>query len=120
VSQALRGPIEFSIRGAMLVHCVNPACYMPLRSFSEGRLFQFEVVSISIAASDDTAAPFDEKPEHQTAHFWLCGSCADKMTLVLEPVNGLRVIPLGLGGAEVSNLADILLAECEMPQTDSC
>lgn len=120
MSQALRGPIEFSIRGAMLVHCVNPACYMPLRSFSEGRLFQFEVVSISIAASDDTAAPFDEKPEHQTAHFWLCGSCADKMTLVLEPVNGLRVIPLGLGGAEVSNLADILLAECEMPQTDSC
>jgi len=42
------------------------------------------------------------------------------MTLVLEPVNGLRVIPLGLGGAEVSNLADISLAEYEMPQTDSC
>src|SRR2546430_5870656 len=75
----------------MLAHCVNPNCYALLHSFCEGRLFQFEVVSISVAASDDTTAPFDEKPERQTAHFWLCGRCADSMTLMLEPARGLRV-----------------------------
>src|SRR5438876_7350783 len=74
----------------MLAHCVNPNCYASLHSFCEGRLFQFEVVSISVAASDDTTAPFDEKPERQTAHFWLCGRCADSMTLMLEPARGDR------------------------------
>jgi len=78
----------------MLAHCVNPNCCEPSHSFLEGRLFQFEIVSISVSASDDTIAPFDEKPERQTAQFWLCGRCAANMTLLLEPVKGLRLIPL--------------------------
>jgi len=78
----------------MLAYCANPSCYTPLHSFAEGRLFQFEVVSISVAASDDTTEPFDEKPERQTAQFWLCGRCATSMTLTLEPLRGLKLIPL--------------------------
>lgn len=78
----------------MLAYCANPTCYAPLHSFAEGRLFQFEVVSISVAASDDTTEPFDEKPERQTAQFWLCGRCAATMTLTLEPVRGLKLTPL--------------------------
>src|SRR5437764_5609155 len=78
----------------MLAHCVNPNCYALLHSFCEGRLFQFEVVSISVAASDDTTEPFDEKPERQTAQFWLCGRCAASMTLNLDPMRGLKLIPL--------------------------
>jgi hypothetical protein len=78
----------------MLAYCVNEACNRPLHSFSEGRLFQFEVVSISVAASDDKAAPFDERPERQTLHLWLCGRCASTMTLVLEPARGVRVVSL--------------------------
>lgn len=84
----------------MLVYCANPVCYAPLHSFSEGRLFQFEVVSISLSASDDNAEPFDEKPERQTAQFWLCGGCASSMSLVLEPQRGLRLVPLGSMDAE--------------------
>jgi len=107
-------------RGTMLAHCVNPNCFAPLHSYSEGRLFQFEVVSISIAASDDTSQPFDEKPERQTAHFWLCGRCADTMTLALEPLRGLKVVPLGPGGSEIPELGDVKLPDEEPQQTNSC
>ena len=104
----------------MLAHCANPACYAPLHSLAEGRLFQFEVVSISIAASDDAAASFDQQPERETAHFWLCGHCADAMTLVLEPLQGLRVVPLESVGAKTSDMTDLLPADQELPQTHSC
>lgn len=76
----------------MLARCVNESCNRPLHSFSEGRLFQFEVVSISLAASDENSAPFDEKPQRETVHFWLCGRCASTYTLVLEPARGLKLI----------------------------
>jgi len=76
----------------MLARCVNDNCNRPLYSFSEGRLFQFEVVSISLAASDENSAPFDEKPQRETVHFWLCGHCAATLTLVLEPARGLKLV----------------------------
>jgi hypothetical protein len=104
----------------MLAHCVNPDCYASLRSFSEGRLFQFEVVSISIAANDGAAAPFDEKPERQTANFWLCGRCADSMTLVLEPMRGLKIVPLGTSDGKPSEVTDVALENVELGRTNSC
>ncbi|HEX6805875.1 MAG TPA: hypothetical protein VF133_19525 [Terriglobales bacterium] len=78
----------------MLARCINESCNRPLHSFSEGRLFQFEVVSISLAATDETSAPFDEKPQRETVHFWLCGRCASSYTLVLEPARGLKLLSL--------------------------
>lgn len=78
----------------MLARCVNEHCNSPLYSFSEGRLYQFEVVSISLAASDEVSAPFDEKPQRETVHFWLCGRCASSMSLVLEPARGLKLVSL--------------------------
>jgi hypothetical protein len=78
----------------MLANCVNESCNRQLHSFSEGRLFQFEVVSISLAASDEKSAPFDEKPLRETVHFWLCGRCATTFNLVLEPARGLKLVSL--------------------------
>jgi hypothetical protein len=77
-----------------MAHCINEDCNLPLHSLSEGRLFQFEIISVSLAATDESRAPFDEKPRRETVHFWLCGSCASNRTLVLEPVRGLRLVPL--------------------------
>ena len=77
-----------------MARCINENCNLPLHSLSEFRLFQFEIISISVAASDETAAPFNEKPQRETVHFWLCGSCASTFTIVLEPARGLRLIPL--------------------------
>lgn len=78
----------------MVTHCVNPDCRVALRSFAEGRLFQFEVVSISVPACDEARLPFDEKPKRQLSHFWLCGSCASSFAVTLEPMQGLTLIPL--------------------------
>lgn len=78
----------------MLSQCANSSCCRPLTSLSEGRLYQFEIVSISISATDERAEGLDETPQRETAHFWLCGSCAKTMTLSLEPLSGLRLIPI--------------------------
>jgi hypothetical protein len=88
----------------MLAYCINESCKRPLHSFSEGRLFQFEVVSISVAACDEKSAPFDERPERQTLHLWLCGRCASSMTVVLEPARGVKVVALEDRGEQAHEL----------------
>lgn len=78
----------------MLSQCANPACAHPLTTLAEGRLFQFEIVSISVSATDENKQDFDETPSRETALFWLCTECAATMTLTLEPLAGLRLLPL--------------------------
>ena len=78
----------------MQTHCVNPDCRVVLGSFGEGRLFQFEIVSISVAACDEARLPFDEKPKRQLSHFWLCGPCSSSFCVTLEPMHGIKLIPL--------------------------
>ena len=78
----------------MVSQCSNPSCGRPLTSLSEGRLFQFEIVSISVSAIDDASTELNETPQRETANFWLCGECAASMTLTLEPLAGLRLQPL--------------------------
>jgi hypothetical protein len=99
----------------MLARCVNENCNRPLHSFSEGRLFQFEIVSISLAASDENSAPFDEKPWRETVHFWLCGHCAATFTLVLEPARGLKLVSVGevssAGVEQAVSVPDLLHAK---------
>lgn len=86
----------------MLSQCANPTCCRPLTSLSEGRLFQFEIVSISISASDESREDFDENPMKETAHFWLCGECARSMALTLEPMTGLRLVPIEAIGSDTA------------------
>lgn len=57
-------------------------------------MFQFEIVSISVSVDDDKKTDFDEIPNRQTVHFWLCGPCSASMRLALEPSEGLQLIPL--------------------------
>jgi hypothetical protein len=78
----------------MLAHCINQDCREQVRSLAEGRLFQFEIVSISLSADDDCRDSTDETPRSETAQFWLCNSCAEAMTLTLEPAMGLKILPL--------------------------
>lgn len=101
----------------MLAYCANEGCNRPLHSFAEGRLFQFEVVSISVAASDDQSAPFDERPERQTLHLWLCGRCASNMTLVLEPARGVKVVSLAESGNGTRELAAL---NSSLPSAKEC
>ena len=104
----------------MLAYCANPSCGVPLHSFAEGRLFQFEIVSISIAACDSSTSAFDEKPEKQTAQFWLCGGCATGMSLVLDPQKGLRMIPVAGPGRDNVETSEFVLPDPESTQNNSC
>ncbi len=101
----------------MLGHCINEKCNRALYSFSEGRLFQFEIVSISLSASDEASAPFDEKPEREMAHFWLCGECASAYTLLLEPARGLRLVSLQ---EHESRMSDYSANASEIMQAKRC
>jgi hypothetical protein len=80
--------------GFVLLHCVNRDCQRPLDSFSDGRLFHFDIVSISVPAVDEDRSEFDEIPKRKTVQFWLCGPCSETMTLALEPLDGLHLVPL--------------------------
>ncbi len=78
----------------MLSCCANQSCGQPLASLQEGRLFQFQIVSISVSVDDREKMEYDEVPNRLTANFWLCGACAATMKLVLTPFEGVRLIPL--------------------------
>lgn len=78
----------------MLSNCINPKCRRPLNSFAEGRLYHFDIVAISIPAVDENRADFDETPKRQNAQFWLCGHCSETMTVALEPLDGVRLLPV--------------------------
>jgi hypothetical protein len=51
-------------------------------------------VSISVSATDESLSEFDERPQRETANFWLCSECAENMTLSMDPMAGLRLTPL--------------------------
>ena len=77
------------------LQCANSECGRRRESLSEGEVFQFEIVSISVAASDeqDDPTPFDEVPQREKVFFWLCDSCCELATLTLDPVKGLQMVP---------------------------
>jgi hypothetical protein len=37
----------------------------------------------------------EESEQRETAQFWLCGNCSSTMTLVLDPMQGLKLIQQG-------------------------
>jgi hypothetical protein len=83
----------FGSLNAMISRCANPACSVPLRYLRDGRLFQFEVRSRSLA-SFEQQAPRHGKASRQIAHFWLCGHCAETLTLTFDELKGVTVVPL--------------------------
>lgn len=55
----------------MVSKCANPACMAPFRYLHEGRIF-----SVRCAA--------EPAIEHPVERYWLCETCSDRMTLVLQ------------------------------------
>src|SRR5262249_33054283 len=80
----------------MLSYCANSGCRKRLTSFRDGKMFQFEIVSVSVSGyeNQDERDRLDEIPRRHTAHFWLCGRCAASMTLSIEPEQGLRLLSM--------------------------
>ena len=72
----------------MLSKCANPACLARFRYLHEGRIFNIEA---------GTASESNGSPIHKIEHFWLCESCAQSLTVVVENgVVGTRALRLEL------------------------
>ena len=72
----------------MTSHCANPDCAVPLRLLRDGRLYQFEVrpqVQRDLVAA--------AKSSRNLSHFWLCGECSSKLTLVFDQLKAVVVKP---------------------------
>jgi hypothetical protein len=80
--------------------CANPECDVPFRYFRDGKLFRFDpsVPFTPIGIQPDGAA------RRRIENFWLCGSCASKMTLTSEDGVGVTTRPLrhSMGSVTVS------------------
>lgn len=71
----------------MVSNCANPACAVPLRYLRDGRLFQFEVRPQKDAGASRSRVP------RSVTHFWLCGDCASKLTLVFDQLKAVVLKP---------------------------
>jgi len=74
----------------MLSKCANPACSKPLLYLREGKIFRMEQLPGPQPAGQTGDPP---RNSHRTEHFWLCGSCSAKMTLVYDKEHGVRLRP---------------------------
>jgi hypothetical protein len=76
-------------------YCANPSCQKRRGTLPEGRAFAFEIVSISVAASDHPGVTDDDEiPQRERVHFWLCETCCQAATLTLDPSQGLQLVVL--------------------------
>jgi hypothetical protein len=81
----------------VLSKCANPECDARFRYLRSGKLFRFEVAVESETTrlkNISGARTPPKKPSHRVEHFWLCGECAESMTLKNEKNEGVVVVPL--------------------------
>ena len=71
----------------MMSKCANPACSSTFRYLRDGKLFQ--VPFGSMPSSNSTAPASDE-------FFWLCGACSKELTIIVDPLEGVRTVPRDL------------------------
>ncbi len=67
----------------MLSKCANPDCPTPLHYLREGKVFKIE--------KDGPVPVNGKKPASSVEHFWLCGPCSEKSTLVYDGTHGVRL-----------------------------
>jgi hypothetical protein len=59
----------------MVSKCANPSCVAPFRYLHEGRIF-------TVRARETEHRPDGADPKVE--RYWLCSTCSDRMTLVLQ------------------------------------
>jgi hypothetical protein len=70
----------------MLSKCASPDCTSTLHYLREGKVFKIE------SESDMRLIAGQKKPARKVEHFWLCGPCSEKFTLINDKEAGVRVI----------------------------
>jgi hypothetical protein len=70
----------------MLSKCASPGCQNTLHYLREGKLFKIE------SESDIQLVAGHKKPARKVEHFWLCGACSERYTLVQDKECGIKII----------------------------
>lgn len=82
----------------MLAKCSNSSCSASFRYLHSGRLFHFEN-RLQSTLEAETAG----MPASGGEFFWLCADCAAELTLVPDPAQRVRVVPLALSALEAAS-----------------
>ena len=70
----------------MLSKCASPECSNTLHYLREGKVFKIE------NDSDIQMVSGQKKPARKVEHFWLCGTCSERYTLINDKEVGVRVV----------------------------
>lgn len=69
----------------MVNHCANPKCCKPLHYLREGKVYVFDVTSVTPKNGERIARRME--------HFWLCGACNETYLLEQSPDRTVRIAP---------------------------
>ena len=72
----------------MVSKCANPGCNAPFLYFHQGKLFRRERAARSSAGNRNGSA----KSARYVEFYWLCGDCAETMTLTFRE-DAISVVP---------------------------
>jgi hypothetical protein len=75
----------------MLSKCANPSCSTPLVYLREGKIFRMESAPGRQPANN--ADQTGQASAARVEHFWLCGPCSARLTLVSDDKQGVLVRP---------------------------
>ena len=75
----------------MLHKCANPACDIPFRKLSQGKLFLVETELLEGSALK--RANWRGKSLRRVEYYWLCDQCAFVLTLSYEEGRGVVAVP---------------------------
>jgi hypothetical protein len=70
----------------MLSKCASPDCTTTLHYLREGKVFMVE------SESELQLVSGRKKPVRKVEHFWLCGPCSERFTLIKDQEAGIRII----------------------------
>jgi hypothetical protein len=73
--------------------CANPACRKKLPDPLEGQAVELEIISVSVAASDEARDNYwDESPRKEAMRVYLCSECAKNVSIQIGE-DGITVRP---------------------------
>jgi hypothetical protein len=75
----------------VLHKCANPACLVPFRKLSQGKLFLVETEPLH--GSELRRAHWRGQASHRIEYYWLCDQCAFALTLSYEKERGVVTVP---------------------------
>lgn len=73
----------------MMSKCANPNCSSVFRYLRDGKLFQVPAGASPKGGSDSDIAKVPARDEF----FWLCGECSRQLTIIVDPIEGVRTAP---------------------------